>query len=58
VVGAEVRHFKDVEEAVSFARNFYAVYAGGLFTFIDAVLDNPIRGDGSGWDKIRLLSGK
>jgi hypothetical protein len=58
IEGTDVRHFKDIDEAMSFARSFYAVYAGGLFTFIDAILDNSIRGGGCGWDKIRMLSGR
>jgi hypothetical protein len=53
----EVRQFQDQTEAMKFARHFYAVYAGGLFSFIDLVLDNPLSCGGTGWDKIRDLAG-
>jgi hypothetical protein len=53
----EVRQFQDQTEAMKFARHFYAVYAGGLFSFIDLVLDNPLCCGGTGWDKIRDLAG-
>ncbi len=56
--GAEVRHFKDVEEALRFARDFYAIYANGLFAFIERVLDNPLRTGETGWDRIRLMTGR
>lgn len=52
----EVRHFQDRVEAMKFARDFYAIYAGQLFGFIDLVLDNPLRAGGTGWDKIRDLA--
>lgn len=52
----EVRHFHDVEEAIQFARDFYAVYAPVIFGFIDVILDHPIRAGGSGWDKIRKIA--
>jgi hypothetical protein len=54
----EVRHFQDVEEAMRFARDFYAVYAPVIFGFIDIVLDNPLRAGGTGWDKIRQMAKK
>jgi len=53
----EVRHFPSFEEALQFAREFYAVYSHGLFTFLDAVLDNPLPGGRTGRDKIRFLVG-
>ncbi len=52
----EIRHFHDVEEAIRFAREFYAVYAPVIFGFIDVILDYPLRTGGSGWDKIRQLA--
>lgn len=52
----EVRHFQDIEEAMRFARDFYAVYAPVIFGFIDVILDNPLRTGGSGWDKIRQMA--
>ena len=54
----ETRHFQDLQEAMSFARDFYAVYAPVIFGFIDVVLDNPLRAGGTGWDKIRQMSKK
>jgi hypothetical protein len=53
----EVRHFQDMEEAMLFARDFYAAYAHLLIGFIDVVLDNSLRAGGTGWDKIRQMSG-
>jgi hypothetical protein len=52
----EIRHFRDVAEAMRFARDFYAVYAPVIFGFIDVILDNPMRSGGSGWDKIRKMA--
>lgn len=52
----EIRHFQDVDEAMRFARDFYAVYAPVIFGFIDVILDNPLRTGGSGWDKIRQMA--
>jgi hypothetical protein len=52
----EIRHFRDVAEAMRFARDFYAVYAPVIFGFIDVILDNPLRSGGSGWDKIRKMA--
>jgi hypothetical protein len=54
----EVRHFQDLEEAMNFARDFYAVYVPIIFSFIDVVLDNPLPSGGTGWDKIRLMAMK
>lgn len=54
----ETRHFQDLGEAMSFARDFYAVYAPIIFGFIDVVLDHPLRAGGTGWDKIRLMARK
>jgi hypothetical protein len=54
----DVRYFQDLEEAMRFARDFYAVYAPVIFGFIDIVLDNPLRAGGTGWDKIRQMSKK
>jgi hypothetical protein len=52
----EARHFHDQEEAMRFARDFYAVYAFVIFSFIDVVLDHPLRAGGTGWDKIKRMS--
>lgn len=54
----ETRHFQDLVEAMSFARDFYAVYAPVIFGFIDVVLDHPLRVGGTGWDKIRQMAKK
>jgi len=54
----EVRHFKDLDDAMKFARDFYAVYAAGLFGFIDVVLDNPLTTGGTGWEKIMQVTVK
>lgn len=54
----ETRHFQDREEAMSFARDFYAVYAPAIFGFIDVVLDHHLRAGGTGWDKIRQMAKK
>ena len=55
----EIRHFQDREEAMSFARDFYAVYAPVIFGFIDVVLDHSLRVvGGTGWDKIRQMAKK
>jgi hypothetical protein len=54
----ETRHFLDLEETMSFARDFYAVYAPVIFGFIDVVLDHPLRVGGTGWDKIRQMAKK
>ncbi len=56
--GLEVRHFKDLDDAMKFARDFYAVYAVGLFGFVDMVLDNPLRAGGTGREKIMQMAGK
>jgi hypothetical protein len=52
----EVRHFRDREEAMRFARDFYAVYANVLFGFIDVVLDRPLPAGKTGWDRIRQMA--
>lgn len=54
----ETRHFQDLQEAMSFARDFYAIYAPVIFGFIDVVLDHPLRAGGTGWDKIRQMAKK
>lgn len=54
----ETRHFQDLVEAMSFARDFYAVYAPVIFGFIDVVLDHPLRVGGTGWDRIRQMAKK
>jgi hypothetical protein len=54
----EARHFQDLSEAMSFARDFYAVYASVIFGFIDVVLDHPLRAGGTGWDRIRQMARK
>ncbi len=54
----ETRHFQDLQEAMSFARDFYAVYAPVIFGFIDEVLDHPLRAGGTGWDRIGQMAKK
>jgi hypothetical protein len=54
----EVRRFQDQGEAMRFARDFYAVYASVVFSFIDTVLDNPLRTGETGWDRIRRMAGR
>ena len=54
----ESRHFQDLSEAITFARDFYAVYAPIIFGFIDVILDNPLRAGGTGWDKIKQMAKK
>jgi hypothetical protein len=51
----EVRHFRTVEDALTFTREFYVVMAPIVFEFLDWVLDQPI-GQGTGWEKMRMLS--
>ena len=54
----ESRHFQDLSEAITFARDFYAVYAPIIFGFIDVILDHPLRAGGTGWDKIKQMARK
>ena len=54
----ESRHFQDLSEAITFARDFYAVYVPIIFGFIDVILDNPLRAGGTGWDKIKQMAKK
>ncbi|MFA6372915.1 MAG: hypothetical protein WCW68_09840 [Methanothrix sp.] len=54
----ETRHFQDLGGAMSFARDFYAVYAPVIFGFVDVVLDHPLRIGGTGWDKIKQMAKK
>ena len=54
----EGRHFQDLNEAISFARDFYAVYAPIIFGFIDVILDHPLLVGETGWDKIRQMAKK
>jgi hypothetical protein len=51
----EVRHFRTVEEALTFTREFYIIMAPIIFEFLDFILDQPL-GTGTGWDKMRMLS--
>jgi len=51
----EVRHFRTVEDALTFTREFYIFMSPIIFEFLDWVLDQPL-GGGTGWDKIRRLS--
>ena len=53
----EVRHFKSAGDALQFAREFYVLAAPTIFEFLDWVLDQPL-GEGTGWDKIRMLTTK
>ena len=54
----DMRHFQDLEEAMIFARDFYAAYAHVLIGFIDVVLDSSLRTGETGWDKIRKMAKK
>lgn len=54
----ESRHFQDLSEAITFARDFYAVYAPIIFGFIDVILDHPLRAGGTGWDRIKQMAKK
>ena len=54
----EGRRFQDLDEAITFARDFYAVYAPIIFGFIDVILDHPLRAGGTGWDKIKQMARK
>jgi hypothetical protein len=54
----EIRHFNNLQQAMCFGRDFYAIYASVIFGFIDVVLDHPLRTGGTGWDKIRQMAKK
>jgi len=51
----EVRHFKTVEDALAFTREFYVFMSPIVFEFLDFLLDQPL-GRGTGWDMIRMLA--
>lgn len=51
----EVRHFRTVEDALNFTREFYIFMSPKIFEFLDWVLDQPL-GVGTGWDKMRMLT--
>jgi hypothetical protein len=51
----EVRHFRTVEDALTFTREFYVFMSPKIFEFLDWVLDQPL-GTGTGWDKIKMLT--
>jgi len=51
----EVRHFRTVEDALTFTREFYIFMSPKIFEFLDWVLDQPL-GTGTGWDKMRMLT--
>jgi len=50
----EVRHFKSIEDALQFTRDFYVLTIPTIFEFLDWVLDQPF-GMSTGKDKIRML---
>lgn len=53
----EMRHFRDVENALKFAREYYIISAQVVFDFIDQILDQPINSRGeTGWQKIKELA--
>ena len=52
----EVRHFRSVEEALRFTREFYVFISSIVFEFLDYLLDQPL-GRGTGRDMIRRLAG-
>lgn len=51
----EVRHFRSVEDALRFTREFYVFMSPIVFEFIDYLLDQPL-GQRTGWDMIRRLA--
>jgi hypothetical protein len=51
----EVRHFRSVEEALTFTREFYVFISPIVFQFLDYLLDQPL-GRGTGRDMIRRLA--
>lgn len=51
----EVRHFRSVEEALAFTREFYVFISPIVFEFLDYLLDQPL-GRGTGRDMIRRLA--
>ena len=51
----EVRHFKNVVDALAFTREFYVFMSPIVFEFLDFLLDQPL-GRGTGWDMIRMLA--
>ena len=51
----EVRHFKNIEDALAFTREFYIFMSPIVFEYLDWVLDQPL-GSGTGWDMIRRLA--
>ena len=51
----EVRHFRSVEEALTFTREFYVFISPIVFQFLDYLLDQPL-GRGTGRDVIRRLA--
>ena len=53
----EVRHFRSVEEALAFTREFYVFISPIVFEFLDYLLDQPL-GQGTGRDMIWRLAGK
>ncbi len=52
----EVRHFRTIEDALTFTREFYVFISPIVFEFLDYLLDQPL-GQGTGWDMIRRLAG-
>jgi hypothetical protein len=51
----EVRHFRSVEDALAFTREFYVFISPIVFEFLDYLLDQPL-GRGTGRDMIRRLA--
>lgn len=51
----EVRHFRTVEDALAFTREFYVFMSPIVFEFLDWIFDQPL-GQGTGRDKIKMLS--
>lgn len=51
----EVRHFRSVEDALAFTREFYVFISSIVFEFLDYLLDQPL-GRGTGWDMIKRLA--
>lgn len=55
--GTEVRHFRDIQEALKFIREFYAVYAYVIFGFVEEILEMRLASGRTGREMLRMLSG-
>lgn len=55
--GAEVRHFRDLKEALKFICEFNAVYAYVVFVFVDEILEMRRSCKATGREMLRMLCG-